>query len=556
MRLGRLSFLAAWLVASQALAQAPALPSVSDPGAIQQRQMDEERRRREAEREQRKTVTEPIRRDVAEPPAGRPGPEAVRFMVREIRFTPSEILSAEELEAVARDFRGRELNLADLQQIAARVNELYRRKGVVTAQAVIPPQDVSDGVVLIRLIEGRLGRIRIDGNESTNEGYVVDRLDLKLAEVLDLRRLEAALVRFNRTNDAQLRVELKPGERFATTDLRVVMVEPPRHDLRVTLDNLGSMATGRERGGVSYLNRSLLGFRDELSLSATHATGQDSQSITYGFPLNTWGGRLNLGYYSDNTAIKNGPLASLKITGKSEAGVFSLRQPTLVDASAQIDIVAGAKQRRSSNWITGVFLQRTDSTDQSLGLEAQLFERDSTWFASLVRSVGDYRVTLQQGGGFTIDRGALRHQRNLGDGLSFRGSLAWQSTPQVLLPSSEQFFIGGEGSVRGYPAGAFAGDTGHVLNLELHHPLMAASADTGGLGATGFFFLDYGQVKPFRPPNSRLGGYESLTGAGWGLQATLGKGAYARLTFGYGPDRIAVQDRNYEVTFQFVASAF
>lgn len=554
MRRDGLFFAAALLGAVQAFAQTPTLPGAADPGATQQRQIEEERRRREDEREQRKPVTEPLRRDVAEPPAATPGAAAVRFLVREIRFTQSEILSAEELESVAREFRGRELSLADLQQVAARVNELYRSKGVVTARAVIPPQDVSAGVVQIRLVEGRLGRIRIEGNASTNEGYVANRVGLKPEDLMDLGRLESALVRFNRTNDAQLRAELKPGERFATTDLYVTMTEPPRHDLRLTLDNLGSPATGKERLGIAYLNRSLLGFRDDLSLSAIRATGQDSRSLTYGFPFNPWGGRINLGYYADKTAIKHGSLASLNITGESVARVLSLRQPTWVDSSKQIDIVAGGKQRRSSNWIDGVFLQTTDSADRNLGLEAQLFDHQSSWFVSYVRSVGNFHVTQDEG--FTIDRGALRHHRNFGNGLSFRGNLAWQSTRKTLLPSSEQFFIGGEGTVRGYPVGVYAGDTGQTLNLELHHPLLAASADTGGFGASGFFFLDYGRVKPFRPPNSTLDEHETLTGVGWGLHATLGKRAYARLTFGHGATKVPLQERNYEVTLQVVISAF
>ncbi len=548
-----LPIVAAALFMAQAFAQVQ-VPPAADPGAIQQRMMDDLMRRQELERERRKPVAEPLRRDVPEIPAGQAGPEAVRFLVREIRFTKSEILSAEELESVAAEFRGRELSLADLQKLAARVTELYRRKGVVTAQAVVPPQDVTGGVVLIRLVEGRLGKVRIEGNDSTNEGYVADRLGLQPEDLMDLATLEAALVRFNRTNDAQLRAELKPGERFATTDLRVAMTEPQRHDLRITLDNLGASATGKERTAIIYLNRSLLGFRDYLSLSVTSATGQYSQAVTYDFPVNTWGGRINLGHYSDRTAIRNGTLASLKITGESTARVVSLRQPTLVDSSRQLDIVAGGKQRRSYNWIDSVLLQRTDTEDRNLGVEAQLFDPRFTWFASYIRSDGHAQVTQREG--FRIDRGALRHNRDLGNKLSLRGNLWWQSSKQVLLPSSEQFFIGGEGSVRGYPIGVYSGDTGQALNLELHHPLLTASADTGGLGATGFFFADYGRVKPYRAPNSSLAPHEALTGVGWGVHAAVGKDVYAKLTFGYGATRVPNQPRNFEVALQFVISAF
>lgn len=385
----KILFVAAVLASAQAMAQQIVVPPAADPGAIQQRQIEEERRRREAERERLKP-SEPIKRDALEPPAVQPAPGAVTFMVREIQFTPSEILSAAELEAIAAEFRGRQLTLADLQQLAERVNALYKAKGVVTAVAVIPPQDVSEGVVRVRLIEGRVGRINIEGNATTRSEYIAARLRLKPKELVDLSRLEQGLVRFNRTNDVQLRAELKPGMEFGTTDLQVGVTEPPRHDLRVTLDNFGSKPTGEWRGGIAYLNRSLLGFRDDLSLSLTKADGQDSRAYGYGFPINTWGGRLNLAHYKDTTAIKHGSLESLNITGESNASVLSLRQPAYVGARAQVDVLAGGKRRSSSNWIDGVFLQRTDSSDRNLGAEVQASDEKASG-SRVTRATGDRR---------------------------------------------------------------------------------------------------------------------------------------------------------------------
>jgi len=544
-------FVAAVLASAQAMAQQIVVPPAADPGAIQQRQIDEERRRREAERERLKPG-EPIKRDALKPPSVQPAPEAVRFMVREIQFTPSEILSAAELDAIAAEFRGRQLTLADLQQLAERINALYKAKGVVTAVAVIPPQDISDGVVRVRLIEGRVGRINIEGNTSTRTDYIADRLRLKPKELVDLSRLEQGLVRFNRTNDVQLRAELKPGMEFGTTDLQIGATEPPRHELRLSLDNFGSKPTGEWRGGIAYLNRSLLGYRDDLSLSLIKADGQDSRAFGYGFPINTWGGRLNLAYYDDMTAIKHGALESLKITGESNASVLSLRQPAYVGERVQVDVLAGAKERSSSNWIDGVFLQRTDSSDLNLGAEVQASDEKNFWFASYTRYSG--HATVIDRTNFGIDRGALRYNRELGNGLSFRGSLSWQDTRDRNLVSSEQFFLGGEGSVRGYTVGTFAGDQGYTVNLELHHPLINLPQESRNLIATGFFFADHGSVKPFRPPNSALPSEDRITGIGWGIQATLDKRVYARATFGYGLTDVPLTPRNYEVHFQLVAS--
>jgi hypothetical protein len=108
----------------------------------------------------------------------------------------------------------------------------------------------------------------------------------------------------------------------------------------------------------------------------------------------------------------------------------------------------------------------------------------------------------------------------------------------------------------GYPVGAYSGDTGQALNVELHHPLWSASADTAGIGASGAFFIDYGRVRPFRPPASTLPEHERLAGAGWTLLAAAGQRVQARLTFATGLKRDRLREHPYEITLQLIASAF
>ena len=85
---------------------------------------------------------------------------------------------------------------------------------------------------------------------------------------------------------------------------------------------------------------------------------------------------------------------------------------------------------------------------------------------------------------------------------------------------------------------------------------MQINNSTFGIGASGFFFADYGRVKPFRAPNSTLPKHDDLTGVGWGIHSSFGKHVYARLVFGYGLDRVPNLPRSYEVVFQLVATAF
>lgn len=542
------------LAACQAVAQSVpqvVIPPAAEAGALQQRQIESEQRRREAERELRQPA-EPLVRPSAPTGATVAADNGVRVAVKEVRFTPSEILSAEALEAVAADYRGKQVSLTELQQLAARINALYKAKGVVTALATIPQQDVTAGIIEVRLVEGRVGAVRVEGNASTETDFITNRLGLQAGQLVDLDKLEQGLVWFNRTNDVRLQAELKPGTVFSTTDIQVGVTEPPRHEMLLTLDKMGSKLTGAWRAGVSYRNRSLLGLRDDLSLSYTRARGQDSRAASYSVAANRYGGRLSLGLYEDRTSIEYGPLSSLNITGESRARVLSFRQPVWIDARSQWDIVAGTKRRVSSNEIDDVFLQRTDSKDRSLGAEWQWNNDASAVTASYIKYWTDATVLSREK--YQIDRASLRYNQLLTESISLRGSLGGQWARDKNLPSGEQFFLGGEGSVRGYPVGTYSGDQGYTVNLELHHPLLNTTVGSQTLASTGFFFVDHGRTAPFRPPASLLPAHEKLTGIGWGLNALIGKRTSVRLTLGYGLDDVPLSNKNYQVTVQLISS--
>jgi hemolysin activation/secretion protein len=532
-----------------------AVPPAADPGAIQQRQIEEERRRRMEEELRRKRIEKPVDADALKPAPKPPAGEEIRFLVREIEFTPSEILRREELEALAAPYRGRTVSLAELQELVAQVNTLYRKKGVVTAQAILPPQDLTEGIVRIRLIEGRIGRISVSGNETTNEGYVTARLTQRPGDLVDLAALERDLRRFNRTNDAQLRAELRPGERVGETDLALLLAEPPLHEALLAADNTGSHQTGEARARLSYRNRSLFGRRDDFALGTTRAAGHEGYSLSYALPVGTLGSRFQIAYYDDRTRVKRGALAPLNLSGESTAVVASLRHPLAIGDAYQVDALLGAKKRDSLTRIETVLLQEVETRDVNLGLEAQIADASGYWLASATRLRVKSRPLAAAERSFDIWRGTLRRSHNLAPGYAALASFTWQHTRDDVLPSGEQFLIGGEGSVRGYQTGLLAGDRGITVNLELHHPLPSGEGE-GAPRASGFFFLDHGVVRPFRPPGDPRSDRDSIAGAGWGVNAAFGRRASLRATYAKPLRSRPEEPRDERLTIQFVLNLF
>lgn len=536
------------LTAASSYAQV-VLPPSADPGALQQRRIEEEQRRQEQERLERKPIADPLR-EPAPPPATAPAaPASVRFMLREIRFDPpSELLSLDELQGMAAAHVGKEVSLADMQALVERINAAYRDRGVVTARALIPPQDVTDGLFTIRLVEGRVGQVTVSGNETTRDSYVLGRVRAQPGQLVDLPSLQASLVQFNRTNDAQLRAELKPGQSFGRTDLDIAVMEPARHVFRIGVDNYGSEATGENRLGLSYTNQSLLGWRDALTLGAMTASGLKSLSVDYGFPVSRSGGRLNLTVNRDDTALKHGPFAELDITGESTATALSLRQPLHFTERSQTVLLAGLRRRDVENDISDIFLSGTKSDDVQLGVEYQHTDTASQWVASY--SLYNGRATSAgERTKYTVGRGAVRHARFWGGGWGLRGTVSFQHTSSEGLPSGEYFFLGGEGSVRGYPVGALSGDRGLIVSLELQHPLLDAGRAGSSFAANGFFFIDAGHVKFVLPPDSILEKAQTLGSLGWGANLYLGRHVSARVTLAYAMDELPEEDQRLSVRF-------
>lgn len=115
----------------------------------------------------------------------------------EIRVTKSEQLTADEIrEAVAFPGAG-EMSVEELQDVVARLNLLYEAKGIETSQAVLPPQTVKDGVVYVRLIEGRYGKLYVEGNKRIAESYVKNRVQVQEGHLTDLNQLQKDMLLYN-----------------------------------------------------------------------------------------------------------------------------------------------------------------------------------------------------------------------------------------------------------------------------------------------------------------------------------------------------------------------
>lgn len=427
-----------------------------------------------------------------------PAPEAklqfpaggATVVLRRIDFDASHFLNAAELDAIRSRYIGRRVDLAEIGLLVQAVNDLYAEKGQVTARAVLPPQKLDGGVLRIRLVEGRIGRIGVSGAVQTWPWYVRSQVPAGEGEIVDAPALNRSISIFNRLNELQIRAQLQAGAGFGLTDLDLAVTEPLRNTLQLSYDNQGVSSTGRYQGILFWRHHNLLGIDDKLVLYGSRARGSILGSASYTLPVTPWGTRFGLSLTRSAYRIVTGAIRELRPEGVSESRSLTLSQPVfatdaiLLQATGALGAGSGSSKQLGFTTVETGYTRATAGAALTVTLPNLSHQSTVNWsqVAHHDRLSGARR-------NYTIWTGNTASVWRLTD--DFYGSLvgAWQVTGESQLPGDQIFQIGGPTTVRGYPIGSAFGNSGFYGQAELHYVLPEPLKSLEAL-----VFLDHGRT--------------------------------------------------------------
>ncbi|MCY3755952.1 MAG: hypothetical protein OXG99_17900 [Alphaproteobacteria bacterium] len=108
----------------------------------------------------------------------------------------STVYSDEELASLYEDRLGRKIALAEVFGIADAITARYRNDGYILSRAILPPQTIEDGAVTIRIVEGYIDEVRIEGEvrgeRALLDAYAARIMNSRPLSIGDLERLPAA----------------------------------------------------------------------------------------------------------------------------------------------------------------------------------------------------------------------------------------------------------------------------------------------------------------------------------------------------------------------------
>ena len=437
----------------------------------------------------------------ADPAAAKPG-EPQRFDIDEFEVQGADALPQIELEEAIYPFMGPNRTPADVEKARAALEKAYQAKGFQTVSVSVPPQNVERRVVVLKVAEAKIGRLRVKGSRYFDQEKIKDRAtSLKEGELPNFDDFTKDVVALNQWPNRRVTPALRAGVKPGTVDVdlnvederpfhgsvelnnkRTANTEPLRLDASARYENLWQL------GHSLTLNASVAPIRpkEAWSLSASYLYRiPDNEKLSFLFSALKSEGETKTpvpggSRETSGASVNNSPTSQL-----GARAVFTLPQWDEVFHTLNIGVDYKESDEARRLQIQG------DTTDSSTPI--RYWTGAATYNATLqrdgdltqlntdltlgIRGLGSdalefdrKRIFAKQS--FVSLKGDLSYTRELPKNFQWFSKVQGQISNQALI-SSEQFGLGGLDSVRGYIESENVGDNGLAGTVEIRSPNLA-----------------------------------------------------------------------------------
>jgi hemolysin activation/secretion protein len=429
--------------------------------------------------------------------------------LKNIKFQGVTILGDMELRGIVEPFIDTPMTYEQMLEIGMVVEQYYRKNNYL-ARAILPPQDLTDGVLTVDVIESVFSKVEIEQeladlpNTQAHVEAIIDAQQ-RTGEPLNTKSLDRALALANDLPGMSVQGSLRQGREAGETELLLKLYQGRTRQTELTLDNGGSRSTGAQRLMASFTWFNPNDLADLLSIVAVHTQGSDYARLAYSVPVGVEGWRMGMNASIMKYEVIEGEKGVVGAVGKAVTQGLEWLYPLIRsdNSSATVALTADLKEFKNTS------AQNILMSDyQSKTLAAQI----SGFYRDLNPGGGTGTYSLQLSHGELILDGSADMQKNMdrtgaqtdGPFNKLKVSGTWQQaiTPQTSafvsytgqladknLDSSEKMQLGGMNGVRAYPTGEGSGTDGQLIQLEMRH------ITDSGVTLTGFY--DWGMVWQF-----------------------------------------------------------
>lgn len=457
------------------------------------------------------------------------GSQPQRFDIDDFAIQGADKLPQIDIEEAIYPFLGPNKSAEDVEKARAALEKAYHDKGLQTVSVAVPPQNVGRKVVVLKVTELKVGRLRVKNSRYFDLDKIKDKApSLKEGSVPNFNDVTKDIVALNQWPDRRVTPALRAGVAPGTVDVDLNVEDKPPIHASLEVNNRKSPNTTEARliGTVHYDNVWQLGHSASFTYQVAPQRRDDAEVFSASYlarlPEIDW---LNLLVYGVKSSSSVASVGGTNIVGPGQIvggrAVMTLpgRDNFFQTLSAGVDYkhfdqtVALGTDAFSSP-VTyypavatyGATFQNDKFTTQfnaAITYNLRPFSSDAAEFDAK-RYYASPSFTH-----FNVD---VAHTHELPEGFQIWGKLQAQVADGPLV-SSEQISAGGLDTVRGYLESEVLGDDGVIGNIEIRSPdigsiLQKQMKDETGQGTPRFTtfnewrlfaFADAGHVSIQKP---------------------------------------------------------
>lgn len=459
--------------------------------------------------------------------------------IQEYRVRGNTLLEQTRLERIVYPFLGPNKTIKDIEQARAALEAEYRNAGYPTVLVDIPEQKVVDGVVRLRVTEGRVDRLKITGSRYFLLSQIRKEVPaLRRGSVPHLPDVRKEMAILNQESpDRSITPIMRPGREPGTMEVELKVKDklPLHGSLEVNGRNTESTTRTRAVGTLRYDNL----WQRFHSLSLQYQTSPEKKdevkvvAATYVFPLQDSGIRIALyGVRSDsNTDIASA--GALNVVGIGDIFGGRVIVPLQGNRNYFHSLTYGVdyKNFKEGLNLVGADTMNTPITYYPFSLRYDLTQRS-------LRAITSYGIGTTFGlrgpndqlefdnkrifskANFIYLSGDVQRRFPIKSGFRGKMKVSFQYTDSPLI-SNEQFTAGGAESVRGYYESQALGDNAVQASFELHTPYLGSKSWKSMKDFYALWFIDAAKLWVLEALPDQAKGYE-LSSSGIGLRLKAG----------------------------------
>jgi hemolysin activation/secretion protein len=215
------------------------------------------------ELERRETPT--LREELGLPDASE---KVLDFKVSNVRIVGATVIDEQNLAAAFDDLLNQPITAGELRTALDRVNAIYAKEGYALGRAYIPAQIAKGGTLIVRIVEGYIGEIRIKADDEAVRRMVEDFSRRIVAEnPLRQETLERYLLLISDIPGVTLDGRLQSMDIYSGAATLALDVTSEKFSASTAVDNRANLDSAPFQAYLTGFLNNIFGYGDQFSLT-------------------------------------------------------------------------------------------------------------------------------------------------------------------------------------------------------------------------------------------------------------------------------------------------